>query len=85
MERRAKEGCSALLLPSRRAHVRTASETRERTNLDCSGVSLNVDDISDDDSLLLDGLVDGGVESKLLGSLDGLESNDDVRDGLSVT
>lgn len=47
-------------------------------------VGLDVDDVSDGNSLLLNTLVDARVKSQLLGPFCGLETDDDVRDGLAV-
>mmetsp|Transcript_49617 Transcript_49617/g.153228 ORF Transcript_49617/g.153228 Transcript_49617/m.153228 type:complete len:477 (-) Transcript_49617:120-1550(-) len=52
--------------------------------LDGAGGGLDVDDVADGDLLLLDRLVDGGVELELLRALHALEGEDDVRDGLAV-
>ena len=50
-----------------------------------SGVCFDVDNVSNRDALLLDGLVDAGVQAKLLGALGGLQSDNKMANCASVS
>lgn len=54
------------------------------TNLDSASISFNVDDISDCYSLLLNALVNAGVETELFGPFNCFQRNNDVRDSLPI-
>ena len=54
------------------------------THLHRSRVGFDVDDVADLDLFFLDAFVDGGIKFELFGSLDRLQTNDDMRDGFSV-
>ena len=56
----------------------------ENTNLDGACVRLYVNDVSHNDFLLHNCLIDGWVQPQLFCALYGLQTNDDVRDGLAV-
>ena len=55
------------------------------TNLDRAGIRFNVDHIADHNLLLQNRLVDGRIQTQLLRPLDGLESDDDMRDSLPIS
>ena len=53
---------------------------RSPNSLAGTGVGFKVDNVSDGDSLLLNGFVDTGVEAQLLGALGRLQSYDQMAD-----
>lgn len=50
-----------------------------------SSIRFDVNDVSHGDTLLLDSLVDAGVQAQLLGTLGGLQTDDEMADRASVS
>jgi hypothetical protein len=55
-----------------------------RTHFDGTSIRFNVYNITHDNLLLQYGLVDSGVETQLLRSLDRLQADNNVRDGFPI-
>ena len=64
--------------------VRRCIGIRATDTFDGASVCLDVDDVANDDFFLEDGLVDAGVQAKLLRAFCSLETDDNVGDGFSV-
>ena len=67
-------------------HMRIiASWLEMRTDFNGTGVGFDVNDVSDDDFFFQDSFIDGRIQPELFCAFDGFETDDDVRDGFSIS